>query len=133
VNSTVLRSEWKLDYIFLLLYPTTLFLACRLLVAGFLRNRAVWRRTGHVLSLAMLTAIPSDLIDNICGPAIFVWRAERAWLDRRRDLHSFGNFTIGGLCLLYLIVAGPAVSVVRRRTRSPHPPGHQEQAKLFRK
>jgi len=59
----------ELDYVFLLLYPTTLFLACRLLSRGF-EESSRWRRIGHVLSLAMLTAIPSDLIDNISGASL---------------------------------------------------------------
>jgi hypothetical protein len=78
----------KLDFIFLLVYPTTLSLACRM-TAQATSASGFWYTTGRFLSILILSAIVVDIVDNTTLILFLNNKAGR------------GLLVFGGLCALW--------------------------------
>src|SRR5213594_189241 len=96
-DRTNLEFGLKLDFLFLVLYPCTLSLACRFAVRSSPRSSSLCR-IGRLLSIAVLSAIPSDVFDNF------------SVLHYLSSGSSRGLLILGGLCTIWdFTIAGIAV------------------------
>jgi hypothetical protein len=111
-NSALLIAGLKLDFLFLLLYPSALSLACRLAMTALNPSGGVWK-LGRFMSLAVLTAIPSDAIDNYTMLHYFSSGSSRLLLTIGA-LCTEWNFAIAGLAFLFFVGV-----VIWRLTREP--------------
>lgn len=57
------RLQTQIDYVFLLLYPVVLSLACWLLAGTYYRG--IWFRAGRWIAFAVLFAAPLDALENV--------------------------------------------------------------------
>jgi hypothetical protein len=96
----LLTSGIKLDFVFLVLYPLTLFWACRLALRSL--DRLTWRyKVGRVLSWAMLSAIPSDAFENYT--MLHYISSGSGALLAAGAICTVWNFTIAGVTFFFVV------------------------------
>ena len=111
-NSALLTAGIKLDFLFLLLYPCTLSLACRLAM-NVLNPSGSACKLGRILSWAVLSAIPSDAIDNYTM-LHYLSSHSSALLLAIGGLCTEWNFAIAGLSFVFVVGV-----VIWRLTKEP--------------
>ena len=111
-NSALLTAGIKLDFLFLLLYPCTLSLACRLAM-NVLNPSGSACKLGRILSWSVLSAIPSDAIDNYTM-LHYLSSHSSALLLAIGGLCTEWNFAIAGLSFVFVVGV-----VIWRLTKEP--------------